>query len=172
MFLVLKSVAWCEMNNVNEWVKGALEELSLNTPVSQHVNAIAGVRISLEACFEMFNSLVDCLNLAEVTPILIVPIGDSENLSTEVPPWREVQTENLLETPSLAISLVQARLFVTRGEEYRREIETPRPFVTHSSAMVHSYYKCFRSIKSTQLGWEFTRCMYVEAVPATLVLSE
>jgi hypothetical protein len=158
------------MSTIKEWVERALAEVALRNPITAHIKDFYGSRKTLTESIEAFVQLVECLDLETFIPLLILPLEDSETLSLMVPPWSELKWDQDDEPPSLGIAVLDSRKLVESVEEYRCPLDPPPHLASLRGVAWIAYYRCFRSLYAKEMGWEYCRCMYIEAVPSTWVM--
>lgn len=159
------------MRTVAEWAGIVISEVSPGRPVSAHIGEIGEPCASVEDAINAFGELARSVDINRFIPILILPLHDVAELVPVPPTWSETWMKGHLEPPSLAIQAVESRLCIENVEEYRCPMDS-HPLVTAArGATWVAYYRCFRSMDARRLGWEYSRCVYIEAVLSQLIIS-
>ena len=160
---------------VQNWATKAMATTSPRAPITAHLDDLLGNEIGADA-FDLaaraFVILVDCMqgHLNTLMPVLVLPLGSTPTLSTEVPSWPELASFCYEEPPSLAVLHTCASTLVDRAEEYVRFLAVPEAILDPPEGKCLAYYRCFRPTLSIENNWEYERCVYLKAVSKDHVL--
>ena len=157
---------------VRAWVAQAIASIDAHTPVSFHVDSFLGDLSSgtspVGDGILLFGEVVSILDLVRIKPVLVVPLTPSDELDACSVAWSEAANQLKNEPPSLYLMSRESDKLLVRAEEYRCPVEPPvLPGIKGEYA---SYYRCYRGAKEREWGWEFERCLYLEAYPSEFLI--
>ena len=155
------------------WVEKAIPSVHDRAPLSFHVDAFLGDLSSgaspVGDAIQVFGSLVLIVDLVRFKPMLVVPLIPSDELDPRHVEWSEAASQLKEEPPSLYLLSRDVDKFLQRAEEYRCPVA--RPVLPGIEGDYASYYRCYRSAMGREWGWDFERCLYLEAYPPELLFA-
>ncbi|RLB45423.1 MAG: hypothetical protein DRJ42_29930, partial [Deltaproteobacteria bacterium] len=130
--------------------------VSMKAPLEEPARAI-------ELALAAFRGLLQApsLDLGRQMPVLVIALQPLMQIQLTPVPWSVLAEHVIYEPPTLYVIDRLASLLPDLGEEFRCRI--PQPTNLPEGVEFNSYYRCYRDSRAREHGWEFERCLYLEA---------
>jgi hypothetical protein len=124
---------------------------------------------SLEVLLCLFEGVIlGMTGLRDRVAVLCIPLGTESDLKLKAPSLDDIRTRIRINIEPATIGLINIKMQATPflGEEYKRTVNLlwARSRQSGNGVKVHEYYRCFRDQAHIANNWEFTECVYMEAL--------
>ncbi len=156
-------------HSIFDWIVSGEKMLATDLSVSRHLDSCFsddGSSPKISRAIELYEKTVDFIrskNLA-VQSMLVFPLETLGNhISMTIPENIEdlIGMLDKFEPPSIYLLRLNSPYLEQGFEEYR--LNLPKNIMNSNLADLKVLYREFRDEKSARNGWEFSRCLYVDA---------
>lgn len=161
---------------VIDWMSDVLRNIGPAEAVGLHSDELArraGLEdhSGLEVALYGFVALVSALDrrAEDYMAMLSIDLEVSDALDSRVPPTTNLEAQMSSEPPSIYLVDRRMGLYLRRYEGYRCPMPGTR-LLDGELRDVYFFYECNRSEQARMEGWEYSRKIYAEHYPPSLVL--